>query len=393
MLMGTVISQDKYWVFFQDKGDVGQWNIESLLSPAAIDNRLSQGILPDESDFPVWPAYIRAVESIGAEHVNSSRWLNAISVRMRPEQLSAVSALPCVKEIRPVAVYAHTTGLEAACPEEPDTSSLQLSMLGLDWLHASGYDGRGVKIAVFDNGFFRVNELAAFAPLFTQNRILATRDYVDRDETLYHSCGHCRHGTYVFSILAADKSSGLTGSAPGASYILLRTENDSSETHREEDNWIAAAEFADSLGAQVFTTSLGYSVFDPGQGDYSFADLDGNTALITRAADMAAAKGIVVVNSAGNNGTDGLNAPADGDSVLAIASVDLCGQLSDFSSRGPSGDGRIKPDLAARGERTFYVNHQGVLLQGNGTSFSCPLISGLAACLIQAHPYAGASAI
>jgi subtilisin family serine protease len=194
----------------------------------------------------------------------------------------------------------------------------------------------------------------------------------------------------VFSILAASWPGRLTGSAPGASFILLRTENDSSETRQEEDNWVAAAEFADSLGADIFSTSLGYLSFDSGDPGYGRSDLDGQTALITRAADLAAAKGILVVNSAGNEGARGLIAPADGDSVLAIGAVDACGELAAFSSRGPSADGRIKPDLVAMGEQTFFVATDGTVRRGNGTSYSCPLISGLAACLMQAHPQATA---
>jgi hypothetical protein len=167
---------------------------------------------------------------------------------------------------------------------------------------------------------------------------------------------------------------------------LLRTENDASETPQEEDNWVAAAEFADSLGAQVFSTSLGYFGFDAPWPDYASTDLDGETTTITQAADLAAARGIVVVNSAGNYGSNGIIAPADGNEVLAIGSVDQCGTYSRFSSQGPSADGRIKPDLTAMGEATFVLLPDGTVRRANGTSFSCPIVSGLAACLLQAKP-------
>jgi subtilisin family serine protease len=180
----------------------------------------------------------------------------------------------------------------------------------------------------------------------------------------------------------------LIGAAPDASLILLRTENDSSETTREEMNWVAAAEYADSLGAQVFSTSLGYYDFDDGS-DYS-GKLDGKTALISLAAQIASEKGIVVVNSAGNRGTGGLSAPADAPGVIATGAIDRCGDLASFSSRGPSTDGRIKPDVVAMGKTNTYFHPDGSLRTGDGTSFSCPLVSGLAACLLQAAPQATA---
>jgi subtilisin family serine protease len=323
--------------------------------------------------------------------MHRSRWLNAVSAMLEAEQVESLRRLPWVRGLRPVARYVGGPAELACTPVGGDSPEVQLQMLGLDSLHRLGFEGAGIRIAVFDNGFDKVGQLPGFAHLFEGGQILATRDYVDGDGEVFAPCVHCRHGTYVFSILAARDARGLSGSAPGASYILLRTEDDNSETPREEDNWVAAAEFADSLGAHIFTTSLGYRFFDPGFPDYSPADLDGNTAIITRAADLAASKGILVVNSAGNSGAAGLNAPADGDSVLAIASVDGCGEYSSFSSQGPRVDGRIKPDLAARGESTYFLHSDGSLRQGNGTSFSCPLISGMAACLWQARPGASAA--
>ncbi|MEO0473223.1 MAG: S8 family serine peptidase [Bacteroidota bacterium] len=269
-----------------------------------------------------------------------------------------------------------------------DTYLHQLQMVGLDKLHQAGYSGEGVLIAVFDNGFLGVDTINGFEHLFRENRIYAARDFVDGDDNVYESCNHCRHGTNVLSILAAKMPGYLIGTAPDASYLLLRTEDDSRENPQEEDNWLAAAEYADSLGAQVFTTSLGYFDFDGEENDYQLSDLDGNTATITRAGDIAASKGIIVVNSAGNSGTRGINAPADGDSILAIAAVDQCQDLAPFSSRGPSFDGRIKPELAAMGSGNTLLRHDGSLARGSGTSFSCPIISGLTACLLQAAPNA-----
>ena len=265
----------------------------------------------------------------------------------------------------------------------------KLSMLELDLLHAYNYTGRGVTIAVFDNGFRAVDTLSAFKHIFEEGRLISTRDFVDNDDNVFEDCGRnsfCKHGSNVFSVLAARSPERLKGSAPDANYILLRTENDASETHQEEDNWIAAAEYADSLGAQVFSTSLSYRSFDAGEGNYSVEDMDGETALITLAADIAASRGIVVVNSAGNDGEFRISAPADGNEVITVGAVDKCESYSAFSSQGPTADGRIKPDVTAMGQSTFVLELNGRARQANGTSFSSPLISGFMACLIQASP-------
>jgi subtilisin family serine protease len=310
---------------------------------------------------------------------------------LTPAQRAEVEQLPFVQRIQRIGGGLQAAEIQEECEDIPQVNShlRQLNMIGLDVLHRNGYSGKGVTIAVFDNGFYQVDSLEGFAHLFQENRILATKDFVDGDESVFHTCSHCRHGTFVFSILAAKMPGQLIGSAPDANYLLLRTENDASETHQEEDNWVLAAEFADSMGAQVFTTSLGYSRFDAGEGDYSREDMDGNTAIITRAADIAASRGIIVVNSAGNNSTRGLSAPADGDSVLAIGAVDKCETYASFSSQGYSADGRVKPDLSAMGQMNFFLHPDGSIRQGNGTSFSCPTVSGLTACLLQAFPEAG----
>ena len=379
--------QARYWVFLTDKDP----QAAPALSPAALANRARQGITPDERDRPLRPAYVAAVAGTGAQVQHHSRWFNAVSATLTPAQVAAVAALPMVRAVTPVQRLARPVALQDECPEEPFAGQhlRQLQMLGLNALHQQGYTGEGVTVAVFDNGYYRVDSLPAFAHLFEEGKILATRDYVDGDDDVFAPCVHCRHGTYVFSILAARAPDRLIGAAPDARFILLRTEDDYGETHQEEDNWVAAAEFADSLGAQIFTTSLGYFDFDPGQGDYRSSDLDGNTTIITRAADLAASRGILVVNSAGNNGFRGINAPADGDSVLSIGSVNECGAYSPFSSQGPTADGRLKPDLVAMGEFAFFLHPDGSMRRGNGTSFSCPLVSGLAACLLQAAPAAG----
>ena len=389
LLAFPALAQQKYWVLFQDKGELSLYRPGDLLSEFALANRAKQGIALDQHDYPVNPAYRAGLEALGLKTVHNSRWFNAVSVWMEAKDMGRVLNLPYVQAVQPVGGYQHITGVEDDCEALApiDTFTRQLTMLGLDALHEQGITGRGVRVAVFDNGFRGAATLAAFSHIFSENRVIASRDFVEPGHNVFDPCdGSCRHGTNVWSILAGDMPGQLRGAAPGADFILLRTEADNSETTQEEDNWVAAAEYADSLGAQVFTTSLGYLTFDGGIGNYSLSDLDGNTAIITRAGDMAASRGILVINSGGNNGDRGLNAPADGDSILAIGSVNPCEAYSRFSSQGPTADGRIKPDLTAMGEMTFYANGSGGVSRGNGTSYSAPLVAGLAACLFQAHP-------
>jgi len=395
-LFSSLKAQSTYWVVLTDKAESLSLAPEEVLSPKAIQNRQIRGISIDKKDYPVSQAYQAQLREMGIEIRYASRWFNAVAAPLTTAQLSQVQSLPFVKKIQPVAFYATTAKEDEILCDDVGfrgTAVRQLDMLEVDNLHQAGFDGEGVTIAVFDNGFDKVDSLPGFQHLFSQEKIIATYDFVDGDEDVFHGCSHCRHGTYVFSIISASMPGRLTGAAPGANYILLRTENDDSETPQEEINWIAAAEMADSLGAQILTTSLGYSNFDGLANDYSAADFDGNTPLITRGADIAASRGMLVINSAGNNGRSGsyagINAPADGDSVLAIGSVNECEVYSAFSSRGPRVDGAVKPDLTAMGEETYFLHPDGSVRIGNGTSFSCPLVTGLAACLIEAFPDAG----
>ena len=380
----------KYWIEFRDKGDLTQVTPKEILSPAALENRKRKGIAVDFRDYPIHQAYSKALTDMGINPLRTSRWMNSVSALLNSSEMNQVRQLPFVKSIHPVAHSRGYARIEMDCDSLPDANTplQQLSMVGLDQLHAQQFTGEGITIAVFDNGFRGADNIDAFRPVFEEGRLIATRDFVDGDGDVFGACAHCRHGTWVWSILASDGSQGLIGSAPDASYILLRTENDDSETHQEEDNWLAAAEYADSLGAQVFSTSLGYFTFDPGEGNYTRDDLDGNTTIITRAADLAASRGILVVNSAGNSGPVGLSAPADGDSVIAVAAVDVCETAANFSSHGFVSPLKVKPDVAALGKDSFFLNSAGNIRRGNGTSFSCPIISGLVACLLQAEPEA-----
>lgn len=389
LVTSNIFAQNRSWVMFTDKGDISAYQASDILTQAALTNRAKQGIGLDNKDFPVSENYLAEVEESGATIHHVTRWFNGVSVSASPEILENIRQFPFVKSVGPVARLnkaAPALAIDCDTVEYKGTAMRQIGMLGIDDLHGEGFTGSGVKVAVFDNGYYRVDSLDAFSHLFDENRILGQWDFVDEEANTFDSCIHCKHGTYIFSILAAVQPGGMYGAAPGAEYFLFRTEDDYSETQAEEDNWIAAAELADSLGAQIFTTSLGYKDFDSGIGDYSDEDMDGNTALITKAGDIAASRGILVVNSGGNNGNRGINAPADGDSVLAVGAVNECEEISAFSSRGPTADGRIKPDIVAMGELDYFIDPSGEIKVGNGTSFSCPLISGMAACLMQKHP-------
>jgi serine protease AprX len=259
-------------------------------------------------------------------------------------------------------------------------------MLNGDYLHAAGYTGEGLTCAIIDAGFTNVDELSVFERLFDNGQILGTFDFVEGDADVF---GHNAHGTHVFTIMGANEPGVYVGAAPDANYWLFRTEDAASETLLEEYNWLAAAEFADSVGVDLINSSLGYSTFDNTSNNHSYADMDGNTTVISKAADMAASKGILVVVSAGNQGNKPwhyVTAPADADSVLSVGAVDSLKQYVSFSSVGPSADGQIKPNIVGQGHNTAYVGTDGNLKHGNGTSFSAPLIAGLATCLWQAYP-------
>lgn len=368
---------------------------EQFLSTRAISRRQRQGIAITEHDLPVNPSFVQQIRQTGAAVSFTSRWLNAVLIKATEAQLKAVLSLSFVQGLesaRPLN-QARVGALEASMSKfgVVDTlvygiSKTQVSQIGVDQMHQQGYHGEGMLVALLDAGFRQANTVGFLQPLFAENRVVGTFDFVANERNVYDDD---EHGLHVLSIMAATVPNQLYGTAYKASYLLLRTEDAATETRIEEANWLFGAEYADSVGVDVISSSLGYTQFDNPASDYTLADLDGKTGLSTRAAQWAADAGIVVVISAGNEGSSawgGIGVPADAVSALAIGAVTTTRVRASFSSFGPSADGRIKPDLAAMGVGTVLGLPNGRLATGNGTSYAAPLVAGLAAGFWQAHP-------
>jgi serine protease AprX len=399
LLSGTVAAQQYtyfYRVYFTDKGTntVSSYTASRLLSPAAIERRARTGItVPDYTDLPVFRDYISQIRSMGFVLHSTSKWMNtALFKSVSLLNTETIRSLPFVSEVR-IVKSPGTKGLSIRKNNINETrGGMQydrpVTMLNGQVLHEAGYDGKNILVAVFDGGFTEADVIESLQDLRGRGGIRFTHDFVNLRENVYDAS---THGTAVLSILAGKLPGYITGTAQGADYMLFKTEDVSTEFPCEEDFWAAAAEFADSAGADIISSSLGYSLFDNPSMNYSLEDLDGNTAFVTRVADMAAAKGILIVNSAGNERNDPWKKiifPADGDSVIAVGAVDENRTISSFSSAGPAADRRTKPDISAMGVAVPFQTTLGYITAGNGTSFSCPVISGMAACLMQAVPEA-----
>ena len=393
----------QHWIEFTDKANTPYSLDEPLgfLSQRALDRRSRQNIPLSESDLPVDPVYIQAVLDQGAVYLAHSKWLNAVTVAVTSQAaLNAIRNLPFVRNTEPAGkrsegkdtvdkfdlIGAEKTAAEMLASEtDYGFAYNQIDMLNGISLHNQGFRGEGMLIAVLDGGFSNADVYPAFDSLRANNGIVATWDFVGHNSAVY---GYSSHGMSVLSTMAANIPGEFVGTAPKAHYLLLRTEDTSREAPVELDYWIAAAEFADSAGADIINSSLGYTTFDNSDFDFTYADLDGKTIRGTRGANMAASKGILVVNSAGNWGDKPwkyIGAPSDGDSVLAIGAVAANGYIANFSSEGPTPDGRIKPNVCAQGQAATIVGGGGQVVAGNGTSFSGPIMAGMVACLWQVH--------
>jgi len=398
ILHGQITEYQYYYrIYFSNKGDYTPDNIDprDLLSERAILRREKANIaVPDIKDIPVFPDYLRQIRSMGLTLHCTSKWMNTALFKSRESfDMTGILNLPFVTEVKtvrkPPGKGSQINKFETSASQVTITPyNRPIVMLNGDPVQSSGFDGRGIIIAVLDAGFVYANSIPSLNSLRARKGIKSTWDFVQQREDVY---GSHYHGTAVLSVLAGRTEGIIQGTAPGADFILLRTEDSGSEFPVEEDFWVAGAEYADSAGADIISSSLGYYYFDDPSMNYSFSSMDGNTAFVTRAADIAASKGILVAASAGNERNKSwkrIIAPSDGDSVICVGAVDAVNNISSFSSAGPSYDRRIKPDVVTMGVNvTVQVDVSSVTTM-NGTSFSCPVLSGLTACLMQAVPEA-----
>lgn len=379
---------------------------EFFLSPESIKRRSLSNVSIDSTDLPVSPAYIDSIRNAGKVDILAvSKWLNMVLIRTTDQTaLNRISRFPFVK--KRAAVANRPFGIIQ--PKTPDIIHESISLTGPnqikntqlnygrsnqqitihegEFLHNAGFTGKGVKIAVLDAGFNRYQNLKAFDSLRLNDRIKITRDLVENNNSVNEDDAH---GMYCLSILAANQPGVMVGSAPDASYYLFRTEDVGSEFPVEEFFWVTAAEMSDSMGVQLISSSLGYSTYDDPSFNYNYAAMNGKTTLVSRGARLASQKGMIVMNSAGNEGNKSwryIIAPADAEDILAVGAVNILKQVASFSSFGPTSDNRIKPDIASVGWNTFLISTTGSIAQGSGTSFSNPNIAGLVACLWQAFP-------
>lgn len=394
-------AQNFYWIGFTDKAGTEFSLDEPLqyLSERAIQRRQNQNIAIDSLDLPVSRVYVDSILTLEVELVHSSKWLNGITVKTKVDTMEIDfpdwSFINEVQRTKPNLnnKSAHNKfELESISGDVAIDSSYygqsvdQVGMLNGQFLHNKGFRGKGMQIAVLDAGFYGVDELQAFDSLWTNNQILGTRDFVLPGSNLFQSDDH---GMSVLSCMGGIVPGQLIGTAPDADYWLIRSEAASTEYIIEEDNWVAAAEFADSVGVDVINSSLGYTTFNDASTNHTYADMDGNTTRVTKGANIAVTRGILVVTSAGNDGNNSwlrLSAPSDGDLVMGVGAVTSIGTTASFSSVGPAYDGDVKPNVAAMGYRTVLQRSNNTISVGNGTSFASPVVAGMAASLWQMFP-------
>ena len=397
--------QEHAWVYFTDKEDVANSinNPSSILSERAIARKARHSIPIDERDVPVNEGYIAQIKALSTvEVLAKSKWMNAIHVLGTLSEIQELQNLIFVGSIyyanhslngkravnsKETASFHTQKNKELLVDYEYGTSETQVQQIKIHALHELDYTGEGMMVAVMDAGFPGVDQIGAFAHLRENGKLLGGYDFPDRTSSVYSYSGNS-HGTHVLSDMAGFIEGEFVGTAPEAQYILFRTEVAESETPVEESYWVEAAERADSLGVDVINTSLGYSTFDNPDYSYSPSDMDGSTAFISKGANIAVEKGILVVSSAGNSGNDTwgiITAPADAN-VYAVGAVDSQGNYVSFSSRGPNANGVVKPDGMAMGRSAAIITPSNEIALSNGTSFASPIMAGAITCLWQAYP-------
>ena len=393
----------RYLVFFKDKAGTPYTvdQPQAFLSARALARRTRQNIVVRARDLPVNPTYLAQVRAASGspQLIFTSRWLNGAVLACDSLTLTNVRQLPAVAGTQllsrrpPQAPAAAGAVAVIAPPPTPATpratygpAYAQNQLIGAVAMHEAGYRGEGMQIAVFDAGFPGADRLAALQTMQQQGRVAGTRNFVSGGRSVYLSNGH---GTATLGLIAGELPGYYVGTAPRATFHLCITEDVSSESPMEEANWLAAAEYADSAGVDVISSSLGYTTFDDPALSHTYADLNGRTTIGSRAALGAARAGMIVVNSAGNDGSDGwhyIGVPADADSIITVGAVDSLRQHAGFSSYGPTADGRLKPTLAAMGVASAVLTPAGTVVRGAGTSYACPELAGLVAGFWQANP-------
>ena len=403
LLLGLqqINAQNYFWIGFTDKNN-SEYSLdqpEMYLSERAIQRRINQNIALDSLDLPVNQNYIDSVLTLNVALVHASKWLNGITVRCDSATLAdSLGYWSFIREVQLTKPDISTKSIFNKFADENFTDAIpidtslygssvyQVGMMEGQLLHNENFRGQGMQIAVLDAGFYKVDELPAFDSLWTNNQILGIKDFVNPNDEFFLTYSH---GMSVLSCMGGNIPGELIGTAPKASYWLLRSEDNGSEYIVEEDNWVAAAEFADSVGVDIINSSLGYTEFQDTSTNHTYADMDGNTTRVTRGANIAASRGILVFSSAGNERDKSwfrIVAPSDGINVIGVGAVDMDFEPAYFSSAGPAVDGALKPNVSAMGYQTTLQRSNGTVGFANGTSFSSPVLAGMAVSLWQAYP-------
>lgn len=393
----------RHLVYFRDK--VGTpYSVtqpQAFLSARSVARRTRQGIAVLPRDLPVTPAYVAQVRAVsgGPQVLYTSRWFNAVVVSCDSVTLIRIKALAAVRSaitlnqsyqapapFTPPTQVAPTVSSATTARARYGKAFRQNEQIAAIAMHNAGYRGEGMQIAVFDAGFPGVDQISALQSAFQEQRVASTRNFVDGGTSVYLRNSH---GTNCLAAIGGNQTGFFIGSAPKATFHLCITEDVNSEHPIEEANWLAAAEYADSAGVDVISSSLGYTDFDAPSTSYTYADMNGRNAISSRAATVAARVGMLVVNAAGNEGSNPwhyISAPADADSIISVGAVDSVGNHAYFSSYGPTSDGRIKPTLSAMGFASAVLAANGTAFRGSGTSYACPILAGMAAGFWQANP-------
>jgi hypothetical protein len=363
----------------------------AYLSQRALDRRLALSIPIDSTDLPVNPSYLSQIKNLGIQVQCTSKWMNAATLLLADtSKMSQVRALSFVKKVQYTGLRSAALPVSQKMKSETETfnygsATTQINQINGAYLHNLGYTGKDIVIGVLDAGFYNANVNPAFDSLRIQNRLLGTKDFAEPNSNVYTLD---THGANVLSIMTGNLPGQFLGVAPHSSFWLIRTEYAPTEYVVETDFWCAGIEFADSVGVDVVNSSLGYTQFDDSTMNFTYADMNGTVSRASRAANIASKKGIIVCNSAGNDGNKSwhyVGSPADADGILGIGAATSTGVPSSFTSFGPSSDGRVKPDVSAMGTLTAYVYNNGTPSNGNGTSYSSPVMAGMVACLLQGY--------